>query len=238
MPQSFAEVVALFDKRREAVIRSHLCVAHVIWSHFEPGRIEFRPTAGRAEQSRQPPRPAARRMDREPLACRRLRAAEGEPTLREQEERRERDLRNEVEAIRWFRRCSRPFRERRSLRFGSVTRRRSRSGGLRADRLGGRSEHGRGRSMKNIGQLMKQAQEMQEKMAEMQAQLEAVEMTGVAGGGMVRLTLNGKGDLKKIKIDKALLDPEEVEVLEDLIVAAFNDARRRFPPMPNRRCKS
>jgi DNA-binding YbaB/EbfC family protein len=79
--------------------------------------------------------------------------------------------------------------------------------------------------MKNIGQLMKQAQEMQNKMAEMQTQLEAVEMVGVAGGGMVRLTLNGKGDLKNIKIDKSLLDPEEVEVMEDLIVAAFNDAR-------------
>jgi DNA-binding YbaB/EbfC family protein len=79
--------------------------------------------------------------------------------------------------------------------------------------------------MKNIGQLMKQAQQMQTKMAEMQAQLEAVEMTGVAGGGMVQFTLNGKGDLKKIKIDRSLVDPEEVEVLEDLIVAAFNDAR-------------
>ena len=81
--------------------------------------------------------------------------------------------------------------------------------------------------MKNIGQLMKQAQEMQAKMAEMQAQLEAVEMTGVSGAGMIQLTLNGKGDLKKIKIDRTLLDPEEVEVLEDLIVAAFNDARAK-----------
>ena len=81
--------------------------------------------------------------------------------------------------------------------------------------------------MKNIGQLMKQAQAMQEKMAEMQAQLEAVEMTGAAGGGMVQLTLNGKGDLKKVAIDKAMVDPEEVEVLEDLIVAAFNDAKRK-----------
>ena len=79
--------------------------------------------------------------------------------------------------------------------------------------------------MKNIGQLMKQAQEMQAKMAEMQAQLEAVEMTGSAGAGMVQLTLNGKGDLKRVKIDKVLLDPAEVEVLEDLIVAAFSDAR-------------
>ena len=81
--------------------------------------------------------------------------------------------------------------------------------------------------MKNFGQLMKQAQEMQAKMAEMQAQLEAVEMTGSAGAGMVQLTLNGKGDLKKIQIDKSLADPEEIEVLEDLIVAAFNDARQK-----------
>jgi len=81
--------------------------------------------------------------------------------------------------------------------------------------------------MKNIGQLMKQAQEMQAKMAEVQAQLEAVEMTGAAGGGMVQLTLNGKGDLKKVKIDRSLLDPEEGDVLEDLIIAAFSDARSK-----------
>ena len=81
--------------------------------------------------------------------------------------------------------------------------------------------------MKNLGQLMKQAQAMQTKMAEMQAQLEAVEMTGVAGGGMVRVTLNGKGDVRGVKIDKAVVDPVEVEVLEDLLVAAFNDARAK-----------
>jgi DNA-binding YbaB/EbfC family protein len=81
--------------------------------------------------------------------------------------------------------------------------------------------------MKNLGQLMKQAQAMQAKMAEMQAQLEAVEMTGVAGGGMVELVLNGKGDVRRVKIDRAVVDPAEVEVLEDLIVAAFNDARAK-----------
>jgi DNA-binding YbaB/EbfC family protein len=81
--------------------------------------------------------------------------------------------------------------------------------------------------MKNLGQLMKQAQAMQEKMAEMQAALEIVEMTGLAGGGLVELTLNGKSDVKKVKIDKSLLDPADVEVLEDLIVAAFADARRK-----------
>src|SRR5215472_8261276 len=81
--------------------------------------------------------------------------------------------------------------------------------------------------MKNIGQLIKQAQAMQEKMAEMQAGLEAVEMTGVAGAGMVALTLNGKSEMKRVKIDKSLLDPDEGEVLEDLIVAAFADAHRK-----------
>jgi DNA-binding YbaB/EbfC family protein len=81
--------------------------------------------------------------------------------------------------------------------------------------------------MRNLGNLMKQAQQMQSKMTEMQAELEAVEMTGMAGGGMVQLTLNGKGDVKKVKIDKGVVDPEEVEVLEDLLMAAFNDARQK-----------
>jgi hypothetical protein len=81
--------------------------------------------------------------------------------------------------------------------------------------------------MKNLGQLMKQAQAMQEKMAEIESRLDAVEMTGLAGGGVIAVTLNGKGDVKAVKIDKSLCDPEEVEVLEDLIVAAFADAKRK-----------
>ena len=81
--------------------------------------------------------------------------------------------------------------------------------------------------MKNLGNMMKQAQQMQQRMGEMQAKLDETEMTGGAGGGMVGVTLNGKGDLKKIAIDKALLDPNEVEVLEDLILAAFADAKQK-----------
>jgi DNA-binding YbaB/EbfC family protein len=81
--------------------------------------------------------------------------------------------------------------------------------------------------MKNLGQMMKQAQEMQAKMAEMQARLDQVEMTGAAGGGLVQVTLTGKGDMRMIKIDKSLVDPNEVEVLEDLIRAAFSDAKAR-----------
>ncbi len=79
--------------------------------------------------------------------------------------------------------------------------------------------------MKNLGNLMKQAQQMQSKMAEMQAKLSELEVTGASGGGMLQVTLNGKFELKGIKIDKSLVDPEDVEVLEDLIIAAFNDAK-------------
>jgi len=82
--------------------------------------------------------------------------------------------------------------------------------------------------MKNLGQLMKQAQEMQSKMAEMQERLESSEATGAAGGGMVQVTVNGKQVVKSVKIDPALIDPEEVEVLEDLVVAAVNDARQKM----------
>jgi len=81
--------------------------------------------------------------------------------------------------------------------------------------------------MKNLGQMLKQAQEMQTRMTELQAQLAAVEMTGASGGGMVQVTLNGKGEMKKVKIDKSLVVADETEVLEDLILAAANDAKAR-----------
>lgn len=82
--------------------------------------------------------------------------------------------------------------------------------------------------MKNLGALMKQAQEMQQKMGEMQERLTDIEVEGSSGAGMVSVTLTGKSDMKRIKIDPTLLKPEEAEVLEDLIVAATNDARARL----------
>jgi DNA-binding YbaB/EbfC family protein len=81
--------------------------------------------------------------------------------------------------------------------------------------------------MKNLGQMMKTAQAMQEKMAEMQAGLENVEITGSSGAGMVQVTLTGKGVMKGVKIDPSLADPGDVEVLEDLLVAAHNDAKNK-----------
>ncbi len=82
--------------------------------------------------------------------------------------------------------------------------------------------------MKNLAGLMKQASQMQSKMQEMQAKLETAEMTGEAGAGLVRVTLNGKGDLKRIKIDPKVVDPADAEMLEDLILAAHRDAKTKI----------
>ena len=82
--------------------------------------------------------------------------------------------------------------------------------------------------MKNLGQLMKQAQEMQEKMAEMQDSLVAIEIEGVAGAGLVTIVLNGKGAMQRLKIDPSLVKPEDAEILEDLIIAAHNDAKSKI----------
>jgi len=82
--------------------------------------------------------------------------------------------------------------------------------------------------MVNINQLMKQAQEMQKKMADSQKEIESKEYEGKSGGEMVKVIINGKGEVKSIKLDKTIVDPEEVEMLEDLIVAAVNDAKSKL----------
>ena len=81
--------------------------------------------------------------------------------------------------------------------------------------------------MKNFAGMMKQAQELQTRMAEMQAEMERARVEGQSGGGIVLLTLNGKGELVGVKIDASLAKPEEVEILEDLIVAAHTDAKAK-----------
>ncbi|MBV9248754.1 MAG: YbaB/EbfC family nucleoid-associated protein [Acetobacteraceae bacterium] len=82
--------------------------------------------------------------------------------------------------------------------------------------------------MKNLSGLMKQAQQMQERMQEVQSKLEAMELEGESGAGMVRVTLNGKGDMRRVKIDPKLADPADIEMLEDLIVAAHRDAKAKL----------
>ncbi len=79
--------------------------------------------------------------------------------------------------------------------------------------------------MKNLAGMMKQAQQMQQKMAEMQARLETAEIEGASGAGLVRVVITGKGALKSVKMDPKLIDPNEAEMLEDLILAAHADAK-------------
>ena len=81
--------------------------------------------------------------------------------------------------------------------------------------------------MKDLFGMMKQAQQIQERMQQMQEELAAMEIGGEAGAGLVRVTLNGKGELKGLRIDPSLMKPDETEILEDLIVAAATDAKTK-----------
>ncbi|HAK62238.1 MAG: YbaB/EbfC family nucleoid-associated protein [Pseudomonadota bacterium] len=82
--------------------------------------------------------------------------------------------------------------------------------------------------MKDMAKLFQQAQEMQARMGEMQAKMAEMEARGVAGGGMVAITLNGQNQMRKVEIAPSLLRPEEAEILEDLIAAAHHDAKSRL----------
>ena len=79
----------------------------------------------------------------------------------------------------------------------------------------------------NFQNMMKQAQALQKKMADMQQQLEKVDVVGSAAGGLVTCVATAKGEIKKFSIDSSLLDPEEKEMLEDLLVAVCTDAKRK-----------
>ena len=82
--------------------------------------------------------------------------------------------------------------------------------------------------MKDLGQMMKQVQEMQTRMQEFQTRLEGIFVTGNAGGGLVSVTLNGKGVMTGCAIDASLIQPEEKEIVEDLVVAAHSEARDKL----------
>ena len=76
----------------------------------------------------------------------------------------------------------------------------------------------------NLQQLMKQAQKMQQQVADAQAELAEAEVTGTAGGGLVKVTMKGTGEAVGVSIDPKAIDPEDVETLEDLVLAAFHNA--------------
>jgi len=79
----------------------------------------------------------------------------------------------------------------------------------------------------DLQEIMKQAQIMQGKMQELQARSQNIESTGQAGGGLVKATVSGVGEVRRVEIDQSLLKPEEKSMVEDLVVAALNDARSR-----------
>jgi nucleoid-associated protein EbfC len=86
--------------------------------------------------------------------------------------------------------------------------------------------------------LMKQAAELKSKMEAMQAELDLVEVEGAAGGGMVTVRLSGKGEMKSIKIDETLLKPSDREIVQDLVVAAHADARRKAEAVMQEKMKT
>jgi DNA-binding YbaB/EbfC family protein len=82
--------------------------------------------------------------------------------------------------------------------------------------------------MNNFNQLMKQAQQMQAKLMEAQNKINDLEITGTSGGGMVSIVISGKTEIKKLTIDPKLMSPDEADILSDLIIAAFSDAKTKL----------
>ncbi|MEM8794656.1 MAG: YbaB/EbfC family nucleoid-associated protein [Pseudomonadota bacterium] len=92
--------------------------------------------------------------------------------------------------------------------------------------------------MKDIMGLMKKAGEMQAKMQEMQEEAANAEVDGTAGGGLVSVRMSGKGELKGLKIDPSLMKEDEIEILEDLLIAAHNDAKQKAEAMMQEKMQS
>jgi nucleoid-associated protein EbfC len=92
--------------------------------------------------------------------------------------------------------------------------------------------------LKDLGGLMQQAQAMQQKVQELQAELERLELVGEAGAGLVKVTVNGKNETRRVEIDASLLKPDDKGVVEDLVVAACNDARRRVEELVQERMRA
>ena len=80
----------------------------------------------------------------------------------------------------------------------------------------------------NFNNMMKQAQDLQKKMAEAQKKVESLEAEGTSGGGIIKIIIDGKNNVKSVKIDDSLISKEDVEILEDLILAAFNDGKEKI----------
>ena len=237
-PKSFTEIVALFEARREARLVHHL-MHHVHEVRCEPGLIEFRHAAQGAARPGAAPQRAFEPMDRQALDRHGV-VGRGQAHAQRAEGGQ-------------GRRAAQPGREQ-SAGPGhpeDLPRRQAGRGAAqgRADLAGGGPGRGRrgttGRrgvsrrrrhsgkrvlmfdKLKDLGGLMQQAQAMQQKMQELQATLERLEIVGSSGAGLVKVTVNGKNETRKVEIDASLFVPADKGVVEDLIVAAANDARTK-----------
>lgn len=89
--------------------------------------------------------------------------------------------------------------------------------------------------MRNLGNIVKQAQQMQERLEKLQEEMATIQVTGQSGGGMVEVTINGRQEVNKVRIDPKAVDLQDLEMLEDLIVAAINDAQRKIQEITKER---
>ncbi|OPB31107.1 YbaB/EbfC family nucleoid-associated protein [Bartonella sp. AR 15-3] len=92
--------------------------------------------------------------------------------------------------------------------------------------------------MRDMMNIMKKAKEMQTKMQQMQSELANLTATGIAGGGLVKITINGQNTISAIKIDTSLMNPKDVEILEDLVIAAYKDAKSKLDVIIKEKTKS
>ncbi|AQX26070.1 YbaB/EbfC family nucleoid-associated protein [Bartonella sp. Raccoon60] len=92
--------------------------------------------------------------------------------------------------------------------------------------------------MRDMMNIMKKAKEMQTKMQQMQSELANLQATGIAGGGLVKITLNGQNTISAINIDTSLMNPKDVEILEDLMIAAYTDAKSKIDVIIEEKTKS
>ena len=232
--KSFDDVVAIAEAQRDLKLKRAL-LEQVRLVHFRPGNIEINPL------------PTAPRELAQEL-MRKLRAwtgrvwivavsdEKGAEPLGQQRRAREA---SEIESIREHPQVREVLQHFPDARIAAVRPRRSHRGRARDQR--GRSRPAQGgwnQPMKNFASMMKQAQELQGRMAEMQAEMERALVEGRSGGGLVVLTLNGKGEMVGIKLDPSLLGSEDAEILEDLIIAAHTDAKAKVEVLMKEKMQS
>ena len=248
-PQPFDELIALAGEKRDLALKIAL-ERDVRLVRFEDGRLELALGAERRADTGQRPVAQALTMDRSALDGGGFGRA-GRADREDAERARQAELMRGVAPIRWCRRCSIGFPAPRSSRCARPTpedaggvaigQSAAPTGSMTAmppDDAEDASSQRRSRLHGRFHGHDEAGGAAASKMQAMQAELDQIEVDGIAGGGLVTVTLSGKGDLKGVKIDASLLKPEEKEIVEDLIVAAHADAKRKAEAMMQDKMKA